>query len=72
MEIRELEQVYDTLDTLVGFCISQDLSNQYKNMSASLRKSHLTIAAEAARDIVGSALTPESGEDNVQEELSLS
>lgn len=48
----DLESIHRTLSTLHSFCLSQDLSNQYKNVSNRLQSSPLTRHAEQARDRV--------------------
>lgn len=71
VEVQELEAMYQVLDTLYSFCLAQDLSNQYKNLSGSLKRSPLTAQTRRVADRVAVLLAqarPEDDEDDVPEE----
>lgn len=64
----DLESIHRTLDTLYSFCLSQDLSNQYKNVSNRLQASPLTKHAEQARDRVFGYMQYAVEDDDVPQE----
>lgn len=63
----DLEGVHRTLSTLHSFCLSQDLVNQYKNVSNRLQASPLTKHAEQARDRIFGYMQYAIEDDDVSE-----
>lgn len=52
----DLEEVLEVLQTMYRFCVSYDIFNQYKNLSANVSQSPLTKKVNATATLLQSIL----------------
>lgn len=68
----DLEEMLEVLQTVYRFCVSYDIFNQYKNLSANVSQSPLTKKVNATATLLQSILDEhyeqKKTDDNVQEE----